>query len=199
MLRSIPVLRSSAVFTSVDTSRHCHYCLLSIFPRRRKSCVPFLALCRICWTECLPMNEEQLRRASNRCVCEGADGWIPRYVTLHGDRTRFITPSLRFIDSSPGQHEEKSSRWITLVHSYDAHDDGRTWAGRKAAELSPQRLGFDPRLSVVYVVRQSATWSGFSQRLRFSHVIVIPPLLRTHVSFNHYRRYIILATDSVFK
>jgi hypothetical protein len=148
--RSIPVLRSSVVFTSVDSPRHCHYCLPPVFPRYRKSCVPFLAVCRFCWTECLPMNEEQLRRAFNRYVCEGADGWIPRYVTLHGNRTRFVTPGLRSIDSSAGQHEEKSSRCITVVQSYDAHDDGHTWASRMAAELSPQRLGCNPRLSVVY-------------------------------------------------
>lgn len=33
----------------------------------------------------------------------------------------------------------------------------------------------------------------------FSHVIIITPLLRTHISFKHYRLYIKLATDSVFK
>jgi hypothetical protein len=64
----------------------------------------------------------------------------------------------------------------------------------------PRRPRFDTRpVSARYVVYRLAWGFVYIRALLFSVVIIIPPMLRTHISFIYHRGYIVLAIDSFVK
>jgi len=68
------------------------------------------------------------------------------------------------------------------------------------AGLSPQRPGFNPGpVYVGFVVNKVAMVQVFLRALSFSPVSIIPPLLRTYVSYTYHRHDVILAPVSIVK
>jgi hypothetical protein len=66
--------------------------------------------------------------------------------------------------------------------------------------LSPRRLGFDLRAVRVWFVVDKVPLMQISLLLlQLCSVIVFPPILHYLISFTYYRRYMILAIDSVVK
>jgi len=68
------------------------------------------------------------------------------------------------------------------------------------AGLSPQKLGFIPGpVYVGFVVNKVAMVQVFLRALPCSPVIIIPPILRTHISCTYHRHDVILATVGIVK
>jgi len=73
------------------------------------------------------------------------------------------------------------------------------WLRRLLADPSSQRHGFSPRpVSVGFVVDKVGVEKFFARILRFSPILITPPVLPTH-SFTFYLRYINSAIGSVIK